>query len=129
MRISRKQKTVLGNVSGLSSLRWRAGCTGTQKLSATPVMPRKLWLRSIWGLAILSSFAMFSPVVTAADLQHIPESSPPPSELASGWTFRVIPYAWLHGLYGSSTVKGRTVGVNLPFDKLLEKTVGKGNFP
>ena len=56
-------------------------------------------------------------------------SSPPPNELASGWTFRVIPYAWLSGLYGSSTVKGRTVGVNLPFDKLLEKTVGKGNFP
>jgi hypothetical protein len=49
--------------------------------------------------------------------------------LPSGWTFRVIPYAWLSGLYGSSTVKGRTVGVNLPFDKLLEKTVGKGNLP
>jgi hypothetical protein len=123
----RKQKTASGNVSGHSGLRWQAERTGTEKLSATPAMPRKLWPRSIWCLAILSSFAMFSPVVTAAE--PIPESSPPPNELASGWTFRVIPYAWLSGLYGSSTVKGRTVGVNLPFDKLLEKTVGKGNLP
>jgi hypothetical protein len=127
--ILRKQKTASGNVSGLRGLRWQAVGTGTEKLSATPAIPRKLWPLSIWCLAVLSSFAMFSPVVTAADLQPIPESSPPPNELPSGWTFRVIPYAWLSGLYGSSTVKGRTVGVNLPFDKLLEKTVGKGNFP
>jgi hypothetical protein len=72
---------------------------------------------------------MFSPVVTAADLQPIPESPPPPPQLISGWTFRVIPYAWLSGLYGNSTVKGRTVRVNLPFDKLLDITVGKGNLP
>ena len=63
--ILRKQKTVSGNVSGLSGLRWQALRTGTEKLSATPAMPRKLWLRSIWCLAILSSFAMFSPVATA----------------------------------------------------------------
>jgi hypothetical protein len=89
----------------------------------------KLWLRAIWSLAILSSFAMISPVVTAADLQPIPESSPPPSELASGWSFRVVPYGWLLGLYGNSTVKGRTVAVNLPFDKLMQITLGRGNLP
>jgi hypothetical protein len=63
----------------------------------------------------------------AADLQPIPESPPPPSELVSGWTFRVIPYGWLLGLYGNMTVKGRTASVNLPFDKLLKKTIGSGN--
>jgi hypothetical protein len=71
---------------------------------------------------------MISPVA-AADLQPVPEMPPPTPQLASGWTFRVIPYAWLLGFYGNSTVKGRSVGVNLSFDKLLEKTVGKGNFP
>ena len=98
-----------------------------KKLNATA--PCKFWLRFVWCLTTLSSLTMISPAAIAADLQPVPESSPPPAELASGWTFRVIPYAWLAGLYGSATVKGRTVGVNLPFDKILELTVGKGNLP
>jgi hypothetical protein len=72
---------------------------------------------------------MISPVVGAADLQPIPESPPPPAGLVSGWTFRAIPYGWLLGLYGTSTVKGRTVRVNMPFDKILQLTAGTGNLP
>jgi hypothetical protein len=88
-------------------------------------MRRTLWLRSFWSLAILSSFAIAAPVV-AADLQPTPEAPPPPPQLTSGWTFRAIPYGWLLGLYGNATVKGRTVGVNLSFDKILEKSIGSG---
>jgi hypothetical protein len=127
--ISRKQKSVLCNASSLSGLCWQAVRTGAQKLSATPAMPRKLWSRAICSVVIVSSFGMFSSVVTAADLQPIPESSPPLNEITSGWTFRVIPYGWLLGLYGSATIKGRTVGVNLPFDKLMQLTLGRGNLP
>jgi hypothetical protein len=88
-----------------------------------------LWLRSIWSLAVLSSLTVFSPVAGAADLQPVPETTPAFYQLESGWTFRAIPYAWLPGLYGSSTVKGRDVDVNLSFDKLLQLTLGTGNFP
>jgi hypothetical protein len=107
---------------------WRTQkSTGSEKLIGSPAILRKLRLRAICSLALLSSFAMISPVVMAADLQPIPESPPPPTELVSGWTFRVIPYGWLLGLYGKMTVKGRTANVNLPFDKILEKTFGSGN--
>ncbi|MBV8427126.1 MAG: hypothetical protein JOZ88_07805 [Hyphomicrobiales bacterium] len=108
--------------------------TGTKMLIANAITSQKSWQRSLLSLArcfgfAFSIFAVSTGAGTAADLQPVPEASPPIPEVASGWTFRVIPYAWLSGLYGSSTVKGRTVNVNLPFDKLLEKTVGKGNFP
>jgi hypothetical protein len=102
------------------------GTSRHETLSTTPPRLTKLWLRSIWSLAILFSLTMFSLVVTAADLQPVPESPPPPPQLTSGWTFRAIPYGWLLGLYGNATVKGRTVGVNLPFDKIVEKSIGSG---
>jgi hypothetical protein len=101
------------------------GISKHEGLSATPATPAQR-RRSIWSLATLFSLTMFSPVVSAADLQPIPESPPPPPQLTSGWTFRAIPYGWLLGLYGNSTVKGRTVGVNLPFDKIVEKSIGSG---
>jgi hypothetical protein len=37
-------------------------CTGSEKLSGSPAILRKLWPRSICSLALLSSFAMISPV-------------------------------------------------------------------
>lgn len=126
---SRERNEMLGRGLGFRCLCRQAACPSkSERLSATLAAAGKLWRRSFCSLAILSSFAMISPV-TAADLQPVPETPPPAADLASGWTFRFIPYAWLSGLYGDSTVKGRTVGVNLSFDKLLEKTVGKGNFP
>jgi hypothetical protein len=125
--VSRKHNMVSMSVADLCGRCWQPVRTSTDRLSASLVMPRKSFLRSIWGVAIFSGFAMISPVVTAADLQPIPESPPAPAQLESGWTFRVIPYGWLLGLYGNMTVKGRTAGVNLPFDKILEKTFGSGN--
>src|SRR6516225_7968834 len=101
------------------------GISKHEGLSATPATPAQR-RRSIWSLATLFSLTMFSPVVSAADLQPIPESPPPPPQLTSGWTFRAIPYGWLLGLYGNSTVKGRTVGVNLPFDKIVKESIGSG---
>jgi hypothetical protein len=68
-----------------------------------------------------------STVAVAADLAPAPRCSrlfvP---EIPSGWTFRFIPYAWLVGLAGNSTVKGRTANVDLLFTKIVEETLGKG---
>lgn len=38
------------------------------------------------------------------------------------WTFRAVPYAWITGLNGSTTVKGRTVDVDASFLDILERT-------
>ncbi len=68
--------------------------------------------------AILGALA-FSQNVLAADLGP---SAPPqgPEPLASGWEVTLTPYGWLTFLDGSTTVKGRTVDVNVDPIQVLE---------
>ena len=90
-------------------------------------MQLRSWARFMRVAAIGSCAALTSTIAVAADLTPAPAPQPTVvPEIPSGWTFRFIPYAWLVGLSGNSTVKGRTADVDLPFTKIVEETIGKG---
>ena len=66
---------------------------------------------SVRSLAFLSVLA-FSQPVFAADLGQS-AAAPAPAPVASGWEVTLTPYGWLTWLSGSTTVKARTVDVDV----------------
>ena len=44
----------------------------------------------------------------------------PPPAISNPWTFSATPYGWVTLLNGSTTVKGRTVDVNVGFNDLMD---------
>ena len=79
---------------------------------------RGMRVRITAGLAFglcLSGAAM------AADLAPMPKKAiPPPAPVLNSWTFTAMPYAWVTLLHGSTTVKGRTVDVDVGFNDLMD---------
>ena len=60
----------------------------------------------------------------AADMSAPVFKAPPPPE-PSGWTYTVMPYAWLPSINGSTTVKGRAAEIDATFVDLLHRKIPK----
>ena len=75
------------------------------------------------GVALLIGGAPFAQSASAADITVAPEDRFAETfEPADGWTFQVTPYAWIMGLEGSQTIRGRTVDVSASFIDILENS-------
>jgi hypothetical protein len=61
---------------------------------------------------------------SGADLgAGMPTKAPPVAPaLTSAWSYRLTPYAWITGLNGSQTVRGRTVDVDASFIDIVENS-------
>jgi hypothetical protein len=55
-----------------------------------------------------------------------PRPQSQPSAVATGWTFRATPYAWLTSLNGSQTIRGRSMDVDASFVDIVSNTIGDG---
>ena len=75
------------------------------------------------GVALLIGGSPFAQSASAADIAVVTEDRFAEAfEPADGWTFRVTPYAWIMGLEGSQTIRGRTVDVSASFIDILENS-------
>jgi hypothetical protein len=64
---------------------------------------------------------LLSGAAIAADLAPLPTKAPVVRAPAiDSWTFSATPYAWVTLLNGSTTVKGRTVDVDVGFNDLMD---------
>jgi len=64
---------------------------------------------------------LLSGAAMAADMASMPTKAPlSPAPVLNAWTYYATPYVWIPMLNGSTTVKGRTVDVNVDFNDLID---------
>src|SRR5689334_559418 len=76
--------------------------------------------KSIDVIAALAIAIGVSDGALAADIAMPTKAAGAPVQSIDTWTFSATPYAWVTLLIGSTTVKGRTVDVNVGFNDLAD---------
>ena len=75
----------------------------------------------LWVTAGLALGLCLSGVAMATDLAPMPKKAAvPPAPILNPWTFSFTPYGWVTLMNGSTTVKGRTVDVDVGFNDLMD---------
>ena len=75
----------------------------------------------LWGTAGLALGICLSGAAMAADLTPMTKKAAvPPAPILNSWTFSFTPYGWVTLMNGSTTVKGRTVDVDVGFNNLMD---------
>jgi hypothetical protein len=69
--------------------------------------------------ALAMAFGVASGAI-AADMRMPTKAVAAPVQPLDGWTFSATPYGWIPLLNGSTTVKGRTLDVNVDFNDLMD---------
>ncbi|MGE3867912.1 MAG: hypothetical protein AB7F51_00200 [Pseudorhodoplanes sp.] len=104
------------------------------KLSLTRLVSRRLRRggtpksRTIPCLCIAAS-ATWASLLSPAQAADLPvrKAAAPPVQFET-WTYRVTPYLWALSLDGTSTIKGRSMDVDLSFIDLLHREIPKQLF-
>jgi hypothetical protein len=84
---------------------------------------QRIWLPAWLGVSVLWAMSVCLPSEGRAADVSIPTKTvvaPPPA--LDAWTFTLTPYVWMPSLNGSTTVRGRTLDVDVTFIDILDHT-------
>lgn len=79
--------------------------------------------RTVQRIVVLLSAMLAATTISAfgADMRlPVKAKAPPPAVIVDPWTYRFTAYAWLPGINGSSTIRGRSADVDASFIDLVE---------